>query len=99
MDWFTGTVVYVLIWWTVLFAVLPIGTKPVEDPDPEAGGWRGAPVKPQLGRKVIITTVVSTVLWIGAMALIRSDWISFREGWWAYTDPAASRPFPGGAQN
>ena len=25
MNWFTGCVLYVLIWWTVLFAVLPIG--------------------------------------------------------------------------
>ena len=33
MNWFTGVVLYILIWWTVLFAVLPIGTRPVEDAD------------------------------------------------------------------
>ena len=33
MNWFTGVVLYVLIWWTALFAVLPIGTRPVEDAD------------------------------------------------------------------
>ena len=43
MNWFTGLVVYVLIWWTVLFAVLPISTRPVDDAD-ERSGWRGAPV-------------------------------------------------------
>ena len=42
MNWFTGVVLYVLIWWTVLFAVLPIGTRPVEDPDTQTG-WRGVP--------------------------------------------------------
>ena len=26
MGWFTGTVLYVIIWWTVLFGVLPLGT-------------------------------------------------------------------------
>ena len=42
MNWFTGIVLFVIIWWTALFAVLPIGTKPVVQPD-AASGWRGAP--------------------------------------------------------
>ncbi|WP_237216194.1 DUF1467 family protein [Falsiroseomonas oryziterrae] len=99
MDWFTGVVVYLLIWWTALFAVLPIGTKPVEDPDPEAGGWRGAPARPLLGRKVIGTTVLAGVLWLGVYAVIESGLVSFREGFFAYEGAAVSRPWPGGAQN
>ncbi len=56
MDWFTGIVLYVLIWWTTLFAVLPFGTKPVADADPTTG-WRGAPERAvHLPRKVIATT-------------------------------------------
>ncbi len=58
MNWFTGLVVYVLIWWTVLFAVLPIGTRPVEDAD-EQSGWRGAPERPRILMKVIVTTLVA----------------------------------------
>ena len=42
MTWFTGIVVYLLVWWMVLFAILPIGTRPDVDGDPAAGGWRGA---------------------------------------------------------
>lgn len=84
MDWFTGVIVYLLIWWTALFTVLPIGTKPVEDADPEAGGWRGAPTRPLLGRKLIGTTLVSAVLWLGVYALIESNLVSFREGWFAH---------------
>jgi predicted secreted protein len=99
MDWFTGIVVYLLIWWTALFAVLPIGTRPVEDADLEAGGWRGVPQRPLILRKVIGTTVLAAVLWLGAYALIRSELVSFREGWFAYDGPAASAPRPGGAQN
>ena len=79
----SGIVVYLLIWWTVLFAVLPIGTTPEPEADPSAGGWRGAPQRPQLLRKVVITTLVSAVLWAGAYALIESDWLSFRSGWLA----------------
>ncbi|MES2343373.1 MAG: DUF1467 family protein, partial [Pseudomonadota bacterium] len=25
MTWFTGVAIYLTIWWTVLFAVLPLG--------------------------------------------------------------------------
>jgi predicted secreted protein len=25
MTWVTGTVLYIIIWWTVLFTMLPIG--------------------------------------------------------------------------
>lgn len=45
MNWFTGCVLFVIIWWTALFAVLPIGTRPVEEAD-ASSGWRGAPERP-----------------------------------------------------
>ncbi|HKM65433.1 MAG TPA: DUF1467 family protein [Acidisphaera sp.] len=79
MGWFTGTVLYVMIWWVALFAVLPIGTHPVADPDRHTG-WRGAPERARMGRKLIITTIVATVLWLAAYALISSPYLSFRHG-------------------
>ena len=99
MDVFTGVIVYLLIWWTALFCVLPIGTRPVAHADPETGGWRGAPAAPRLGQKVIGTTVLSAVLWVGVYALIQSDLVSFRDGWFAYQGPEISSPMPGRAQN
>jgi len=89
MNWFTGTVLFILIWWTALFAVLPIGTRPVQQPD-AASGWRGAPEQPRLLRKVIVTTIVSIVLWSASYALIRSDYLSFRHGILAIHDPAGT---------
>lgn len=89
MNWFTASVVFVLIWWVVLFAVLPFGTRPV-DAAPEAGGWRGTPERPMLGRKMVVTTLITAVLWLGAMAIIRSDWLSFRHGWLAMHDNRAN---------
>ena len=77
MHWFTAFVLFVIIWWTVLFAVLPFGTRPVESPDGQTG-WRGAPERPLIARKMLATTAISAVLWVGAMLVIRSDWISFR---------------------
>ena len=81
MPWFTAVVVYFLLWWFVLFAVLPFGTKPV-DAEIDAGGWRGVPEKPMLGRKLLATTVIAFVLWLGAMAIIlQPNVLSFRQGW------------------
>jgi predicted secreted protein len=77
MGWFTAIVVYVLIWWTVLFAVLPFGTRPVSEAD-RASGWRGAPARPMLWRKILATTLVAAVLWVGAVAVISGPWMSFR---------------------
>jgi len=82
MNWFTGVVLYVLIWWVVLFAVPPLGTRPVEDPD-TATGWRGAPEHPHLRRKVVITTLVAAVVWFCAWLVIISPYVSFRHGWFA----------------
>jgi predicted secreted protein len=65
--------------------VLPIGTKPVHQPD-ETSGWRGAPEQPRILRKVIVTTIVASVLWTGAYALISSDYVSFRHGIFAAPD-------------
>jgi predicted secreted protein len=85
MHWFTAFVLYVIIWWTVLFAVLPVGTRPVADAD-AATGWRGAPAKPMIGRKVLATTLIAALLWGGAMLVIQSGWVSFRSGWLALPD-------------
>lgn len=78
MGWFLSLVVYAIIWWTVLFAVLPIGVRPDAQGDPEAGGWRGTPTQPRLLQKAVITTLVSAVIWLGVFWLVQSDWLSFR---------------------
>ena len=82
MTWLTGIVLYALIWWTVLFAVLPWGTRPMAEPD-AVTGWRGAPANPRMGRKVLATTLVAAVVWLGCYALISSSWLSFRSGFLA----------------
>jgi predicted secreted protein len=79
MGWFTGIVLFILIWWTALFAVLPLGQEPESEADP-VSGVRGVPRSPRVGRVVIITTLVSVVIWAGCDALISSDWLSFRHG-------------------
>jgi len=79
---YNGAVLYVLIWWTVLFAVLPFGTQAVPDAD-ASSGWRGAPAKPRLWWKILATTLVSAVIWGLAAFLISSKYLSFRHGYLA----------------
>lgn len=86
MGWFLSLVVYAIIWWTALFAVLPLGIRPDAQGDPEAGGWRGAPAQPRILQKVIITTLISAVIWLGVYFLVESDWLSFRSDWLAIPD-------------
>jgi len=76
MSWATGVMVYIVIWWTVLFAVLPLGVRRVENPG--KGEEPGAPERPQLLRKAIITSIVAAVLWVGFYFLHKADVFSFR---------------------
>ena len=57
--------IYLTIWWTTLFAVLPLGVRSYaeEGLDVPGGGDRSAPVNPNLKRKFITTTWVSAILW------------------------------------
>lgn len=86
MGWFLGFVVFALVWWTVLFCVLPVGVRPDPQGDPDAGGWRGAPTRPMIGRKLVWTTLVSVVVWAAIYGIVESDLISFRDEWLAIPD-------------
>lgn len=86
MGWFLGFVVYALVWWTLLFCVLPVGVRPDAQGDPEKGGWRGTPTQLHLGRKLLGTTLLSAVVWVCIYALVESNWISFRDPWLSIPD-------------
>ena len=77
MTWFTGILIYLVIWWLVLFAVLPWGNRPSDNP--EVGHATSAPEKPRLALKFAVTTVVAAVVFLGLWALMQSDLITFRE--------------------
>lgn len=66
MTWTGGLAVYFVIWWTVLFAVLPFGVRSqAEAGSVEDGTDPGAPVVPGLMKKALITTVVAAVVFAG----------------------------------
>lgn len=61
-----GTIlaVYFVIWWLSLVAVLPIGSTSHHEAGSEvvAGSDPGAPVHPNMLRKLLITTVVAAIV-------------------------------------
>lgn len=60
---FTLVAIYLTIWWTVLFAILPLGTQTrAEAGLPNDGSDPGAPVDPKLKRKFITTSWVSALI-------------------------------------
>jgi len=63
MSTTTAVAVFFLIWWVVLFAVLPWGVRSQhESGEVQPGTDPGAPTVPKLGRKLVWTTVVATVI-------------------------------------
>jgi predicted secreted protein len=58
--------VYFIIWWTVLFVTLPFGVKSQhEDGNIAEGTDPGAPQKPHLLKKAIVTTLLTSVVYAG----------------------------------
>ena len=64
MNPLTYFAIYLVIWWTVLFAILPLGTTTYAEAGLEVkdGGDPGAPVDPKLKRKFFTTTWVSAIV-------------------------------------
>src|SRR5260370_39475335 len=102
MGWLTGIVVYILVWWVTLFAILPLWVTPSEPG--ELGHAAGAPTRPLLGRKLALTSLVAAVIWLGIYLLVRSPGVSFRGsgsppvvlspfGIWASARPPSRRRF------
>jgi predicted secreted protein len=64
--------IYVVLWWTVLFAVLPIGVRTQgEDGSVVPGTPESAPSAPRLLRVVLLTTLISTAVFGAAWAAVR----------------------------
>lgn len=76
MNWFTGVIVYVLIWWVVLFTVLPWRNQPPKNP--QTGTAASAPNKPNLGIKFVATTVISAFVWVVVYLMIDQGIIDYR---------------------
>ncbi|HKP79172.1 MAG TPA: DUF1467 family protein [Phenylobacterium sp.] len=74
----TSIAIFLTIWWTVLFAVLPLGVTSHAEAgiDKGDGGDPGAPVDPKLKKKFLTTTLVSAVLFALLWIVIKLGLVS-----------------------
>ncbi len=78
MTFTESLVVYIIIWWLVLFMVLPWGISQVNPDDLMPGEDPGSPAKGRMVMKLGITSVISAAL-LGVYYLVAtSGMISFR---------------------
>lgn len=76
MDWFSAIVTFVVVWWLVLFMVLPWGARPPDEVD--AGHAPSAPATPRIGLKMLITTVIALAITAGIQWVIETGAITLR---------------------
>ena len=73
--------IYFIIWWLMLFLVLPWGVRGHHESGKAVGKGHepGAPVDPLLGRKALITTVLATMVFAVVYGIVGSGWIGFND--------------------
>lgn len=76
MNWFSGIIVYLLIWWVTLFTVLPWKSRPPRRPG--MGHAASAPKTPNLGVKFVVTSVIAAFVWGVVYLLIEKGFINYR---------------------
>jgi predicted secreted protein len=66
-----GIALYVLIWWVVLFAMLPIGVRTqAEEGNVAPGTVESAPHLPRLVPKMLATTAVTSIVFAALYLII-----------------------------
>ncbi|ASP33006.1 MULTISPECIES: DUF1467 family protein [Stappiaceae] len=66
--------VFFLIWWIVLFAILPFGLRRTQEEAGEVlpGSEPSAPERPQFLKVIVITTIVASVIFTAYVSLRNS---------------------------
>ena len=78
----TGSIiVYVLIWWIIFFSVLPVGIQSNKEKFKEKidGIDPGAPINPKIGKKFLITTLITSIIFIVIYYLVKFNLLNLRE--------------------
>ena len=78
----TGSIiVYVLIWWIIFFSVLPVGIQSNKEKFKETieGVDPGAPNNPKIAKKFLITTIITSIIFIVIYYLVEFDLLNLRK--------------------
>lgn len=79
MSLASAIAIYFIVWWVCLFAVLPFGVRNAHETGEvvEQGNEAGAPVNPLLLRKILATTLLSSVIFALIWGQMTYGWIGF----------------------
>jgi predicted secreted protein len=73
----TAFAIYFVLWWVVLFAVLPFGVRSqIENGEEISGTDPGAPSVPRMARKLLWTTIISAVIFAAGMAAFKAGYLN-----------------------
>ena len=70
-------IIYIILWWIIFFAILPIDvdrikTKKIDGEDP------GSPENPKMIKKFIYCTVITSILFIIIYLLMKFEYLNLR---------------------
>ncbi|WP_268174328.1 DUF1467 family protein [Methylorubrum sp. SL192] len=67
---FGALALYFVLWWTFLFAILPLGNATEADPQRLVPGQDpGAPASPRLREKALLTTLLAAIAFFAALLI------------------------------
>ncbi len=80
MSLISGVMIYAVLWWLVLFMVLPFGVRTVREEGGEVtvGEASSAPTKPRIAQKMLVTTLISGAIMALIVVLIELEILDFR---------------------
>ena len=74
----TGSlIIFVLIWWIIFFSLLPIDVDRKHKEIVE-GVDKGSPENPKIIKKIIYTTIITSIIFIGIFMLVKYDYLNLR---------------------
>jgi len=74
----TGSlIIFVLIWWIIFFSLLPIDVDRKHKEMVE-GADKGSPENPKIIKKIIYTTIITSIIFIGIFMLVKYDHLNLR---------------------
>ncbi len=74
----TGSlIIYVLIWWIIFFSLLPIDVDRKHKQIVE-GIDKGSPENPRIIKKLIYTTIITSIIFIVIFMLVKYDYLNLR---------------------
>lgn len=77
MSWISSLAIFFIIWWTTLFAVLPFGVRNASEAGRtvQEGNDAGAPVAHGMRWKLLVTTGLALVIFVGFNALASNGYL------------------------